>query len=111
MQKKLKQMEERNSLISKALEEKIDRHFIGVSKEILYVYEQARTMAKYRDANVLITGESGTGKENIAPHHSLFIQGTNTCFMQLTAALLLKPYLSEFFGHKKGSFTGAVSDK
>ncbi len=66
MQRRLKLMEERNSLISKSLEEKIDRQFIGVSPKILEVLEQAIAAANYPDANVLITGESGTGKENIA---------------------------------------------
>ena len=66
MNRKLKQMEERNSLISKTLEEKIDRQFIGLSPQIQEVFEQAITAAKYPEANVLITGESGTGKENIA---------------------------------------------
>ena len=66
LQRKLKQMEETNSLISKALEEKIERQFIGVSPQILEVFEQAVLAANYPDTNVLITGESGTGKENIA---------------------------------------------
>ena len=66
LQQKLRRMEERNSLISKTLEEKIDRQFIGVSPQIREVYEQAMTAADYPEANVLITGESGTGKENIA---------------------------------------------
>lgn len=112
MQRKLKQMEERNSLISKALEEKIDRHFIGVSKEILHVYEQARTMAKYRDANVLITGESGTGKENIARIIHYSSTRNEHLFYAVNSSAITETLLeSEFFGHKKGSFTGAVSDK
>ena len=45
LQRKLKQMEEKNSLISKNLECKIDRDFIGVSSQILDVLEQAITAA------------------------------------------------------------------
>jgi len=112
LHRKLKHMEEKNSLISKSLEDKIDRQFIGVSPEILKVYEQAVTAAEYADANVLITGESGTGKENIARiiHHSSARKDNLFCAVNsstITESLLE----SEFFGHKKGSFTGAISDK
>jgi DNA-binding NtrC family response regulator len=112
LQRKLKQMEEKNSLISKNLEEKIDRQFIGVSPLILEVLEQAEAAAKYPDANVLITGESGTGKENIARiiHYSSSRKDHPFCAVNSSAITdtLLE---SEFFGHKKGSFTGAVTDK
>ncbi|NQU87800.1 MAG: response regulator, partial [Mariniphaga sp.] len=47
LHRKIIQMEEKNSLISKSLEEKIDRQFIGVSPQILEVLEQAITAANY----------------------------------------------------------------
>jgi len=112
MQRKLKHMEERNSLISKNLEEKIDRQFIGVSPQILEVLEQAVTAANYPDANVLITGESGTGKENIA--RIIHYSGTRKdhIFCAVNSSAITETLLeSEFFGHKKGSFTGAFIDK
>jgi DNA-binding NtrC family response regulator len=112
LQRRLKQMEEKNSLISKNLEEKIDRQFIGVSPQILEVFEQAITAAKYPESNVLITGESGTGKENIARiiHYSSIRKDNIFCAVNSSAITdtLLE---SEFFGHKKGSFTGAITDK
>jgi DNA-binding NtrC family response regulator len=112
LQRKLKQMEETNSLISKALEDKIERQFIGVSPQILEVFEQAVVAANYPDTNVLITGESGTGKENIARiiHYSSNRKEHLLCAVNsnaITESLLE----SEFFGHKKGSFTGAINDK
>ena len=112
LQQKITQMEEKNSLISKTLEEKIDRQFIGVSPQILEVFEQAITAANYHVANVLITGESGTGKENIARiiHYSSVRKDHVFCAVNsssITESLLE----SEFFGHKKGSFTGAIIDK
>ena len=112
MQRKLKQMEEKNSLISKSLEEKIDRQFIGVSPQILEVFEQAVTAANYPDANVLITGESGTGKENIARiiHYSSERKDHILCAVN-SSAISESLLESEFFGHKKGSFTGAINDK
>ncbi|HKI88622.1 MAG TPA: sigma-54 dependent transcriptional regulator [Draconibacterium sp.] len=112
LQRKLIQMEEKNSLISKALEEKIDRQFIGVSPKILEVLEQAITAANYPDANVLITGESGTGKENIARiiHYSSVKKDHIFCAVN-SSAITESLLESEFFGHKKGSFTGAIIDK
>lgn len=112
MQRRLKQMEEKNSLISKTLEEKIDRQFIGVSPQILEVFEQAITAANYPEANVLITGESGTGKENIARiiHYSSIRKDHIFCAVN-SSAITESLLESEFFGHKKGSFTGAITDK
>jgi len=112
LQRKLKLVEERNSLISKTLEEKIDRHFIGVSQKIRDVFESAITAANYPDANVLITGESGTGKENIARiiHYSSIRKDHIFCAVN-SSAITDSLLESEFFGHKKGSFTGAVIDK
>ncbi|MFZ4549325.1 MAG: sigma-54-dependent transcriptional regulator [Bacteroidales bacterium] len=112
MQRKLKQLEERNSLISKTLEQKIERQFIGVSSKILKVFEQALTAANYPEANVLITGESGTGKENIARiiHYSSLRKDHLFCAVN-SSAITESLLESEFFGHKKGSFTGAITDK
>ncbi len=112
MQRKLKQMEEKNSLISKTLEEKIERQFIGVSPQILKVFQEAKTAAQYPDANVLITGESGTGKENIARIIHYSSQRRDNMFCAVNSSAITETLLeSEFFGHKKGSFTGAITDK
>jgi len=112
MQRKLKHMEEKNSLISKTLEKKIDRQFIGVSPQILEVFEQAITAANYPEANVLITGESGTGKENIARIIHYSSTRKDHIFSAVNSSAITETLLeSEFFGHKKGSFTGAIADK
>ena len=112
LQQKLRMMEERNSLISKTLEDKIDREFIGVSPQIREVYEQAMTAADYPEANVLITGESGTGKENIARIIHYSSPRKDHLFCPVNSSAITESLLeSEFFGHKKGSFTGAISDK
>jgi DNA-binding NtrC family response regulator len=112
LNRELKVMEERNSLISKSLEEKIERNFIGTSKKIQDVLEMAMTASKFPDTNVLITGESGTGKENIARiiHHSS--DRKDHLFCPVNSSAITESLLeSEFFGHKKGSFTGAIGDK
>ena len=112
MHQKLKLMEEKNSLISKNLEEKIDRQFIGISPAIQDVLDQALTAANYPDANVLITGESGTGKENIARIIHYSSQRKDNIFCAVNSSAITDSLIeSEFFGHKKGSFTGAIIDK
>jgi DNA-binding NtrC family response regulator len=112
LQRSLAIAEEKYSLISKTLENRINRKFIGISSQIQAVYEQANLAAKHPDTNVLITGESGTGKENIARiiHYSSKRRDRLFCAVNsnsITDSLLE----SEFFGHKKGSFTGAFTDK
>jgi transcriptional regulator with PAS, ATPase and Fis domain len=105
-------MEERNSLISKSLEDKIERNFIGESKKIQEVLDLAMTAAKFPETNVLITGESGTGKENIARIIHYSSDRKDNIFMGVNSSAITESLLeSEFFGHKKGSFTGAIADK
>jgi DNA-binding NtrC family response regulator len=112
LNRKLKIMEEKNSLISKSLEEKIERNFIGESMKIQKVLELAMTASKFPDTNVLITGESGTGKENIARIIHFASDRNDHLFCPVNSSAITESLLeSEFFGHKKGSFTGAVTDK
>ena len=64
------------------------------------------------DVTVLITGESGTGKEVIADLiHSLSLRAKNRIIKVNCAALPRELIESELFGSKKGSFTGATSDR
>ena len=65
------------------------------------------------DISILITGESGTGKELIARAvHFNNQERKNNPFLSINCASLPETLLeSELFGHKKGSFTGALSDK
>ena len=51
LQKRVKQMEDRNSLISGELEKRIERNFIGESPQIKQVLEQASTAAQYKTTN------------------------------------------------------------
>ena len=112
LNRKVKYLEEQHSLISKSLESKIDRTFIGKSPQILDVFDKAVTAADYPDANVLITGESGTGKENIARIIHYSSTRKDHVFFAVNSSAITDSLLeSEFFGHKKGSFTGAINDK
>ncbi|HSO60855.1 MAG TPA: sigma 54-interacting transcriptional regulator, partial [Desulfobacterales bacterium] len=63
-------------------------------------------------ANVLILGESGTGKELIAREiHSQSSRKESPLIRVNCATIPKELYESEFFGHVKGAFTGAVSDR
>lgn len=112
LQREIRQLEEKYSLISKSLEQLIERHFIGVNPQIKEVLEMAITAAKHPNTNVLITGESGTGKENIARIIHFASARKDNIFCAVNSSAITDSLLeSEFFGHKKGSFTGAIADK
>jgi len=86
-------------------------NIIAESKSMKNVCEMIRRVAP-TDTTVLIYGPSGTGKELIAKAiHTHSIRKKNS-FLPVNCAALPEPLLeSEMFGHVKGSFTGASSDK
>ena len=64
------------------------------------------------DSGVLLTGESGTGKELLARRlHAQYARASGPFVKVNCAAVPLEMWESEFFGHRKGSFTGAQSDR
>jgi DNA-binding NtrC family response regulator len=106
------EMQDQHSLISSELERMIDRTFIGESRPIRQVLELASTAAKYPNTNVLITGESGTGNEIVARIIHYASEQRNQPFCAVNSSAVTDSLLeSEFFGHVKGSFTGAINDK
>lgn len=83
---------------------------IGTSNELQLVRSMIERVAR-SNAPVWITGESGTGKELIAQLiHSNSSRHKNA-FIPINCGAIPSALMeSELFGHKKGSFTGAVSD-
>jgi len=86
-------------------------NIIGDSPEMRNIFDQIERIAPTH-ANVLIVGESGTGKELVAQaihQNSRFAQNN---FVPITCnAIPESLFESELFGHTKGSFTGASSNK
>jgi formate hydrogenlyase transcriptional activator len=84
---------------------------VGSSKGLRYVLGQIETVAP-TDSTVLIYGETGTGKELVARAvHNLSPRKANA-FVKLNCAAIPTGLLeSELFGHEKGAFTGAISQR
>ncbi|MGA2003068.1 MAG: sigma 54-interacting transcriptional regulator [Terriglobales bacterium] len=84
---------------------------IGNSPLLKRVLDYAAIVAE-TDATVLITGETGTGKECVARAIHLMSSRKDRSFIKLNCAAIPTDLLeSELFGHEKGAFTGAVSQK
>ncbi|HUJ51626.1 MAG TPA: sigma 54-interacting transcriptional regulator [Bryobacteraceae bacterium] len=102
-------LQEENERLQSEL--KLDHDMVGASAKMR---DLARQMAKVAPSNstVLILGESGTGKELVARalhRNSLRAAGP---FVAINCAALTETLLeSELFGHEKGAFTGAITQK
>lgn len=84
---------------------------VGCSKAMKEVFKNIGRVAM-TNASVMITGESGTGKEMVAKAIHNAGKKTAQPFVAINCAALVETLLeSEMFGHKKGSFTGAVNDQ
>ncbi len=84
---------------------------IGKSKSMMEIFSTIRKISPF-DTTVMITGATGTGKELIA--RAIHFNGprkTNQLITINCGAMSPELLESELFGHKKGSFTGATSDK
>jgi len=106
----------RGELERRYLEEELQTEYrfeeiIGESLALKRVLKQVETVAR-EEATVLILGETGTGKELIARAiHELSPRRERT-FVKLNCSAIPAGLLeSELFGHEKGAFTGALSQK
>jgi len=103
--------QEKHYLENEVRGEQLGDEIVGNSPGLRRVLDYAAIVA-HTDATVLLTGETGTGKERIARaiHHMSARKDRN--FIKLNCAAIPTGLLeSELFGHEKGAFTGAVSQK
>ncbi|MFZ9810881.1 MAG: sigma-54 interaction domain-containing protein [Burkholderiaceae bacterium] len=84
---------------------------IGRSESILSLKRLIESVAQ-SDATVLVIGESGTGKELVARALHDHSQRAAKRFVPVNCGAIPKDLIeSELFGHRKGAFTGAISDR
>jgi Nif-specific regulatory protein len=89
----------------------IESNMVGESAPMRKIYQRISRIAP-SDATVLIRGESGTGKELAARAIHTNSERRANAFVAINCATLTEHLLeSELFGHEKGAFTGAVSQK
>jgi two-component system response regulator PilR (NtrC family) len=109
---KYKELELQNKALKASIEKEYRfTNIIGKSENMQYVFKLIKKVANTK-GNVLVTGKSGTGKELVARaiHHNS--SRANGPFIAINCGAVVDTLMeSEFFGHKKGSFTGAVKDK
>lgn len=88
-----------------------ERQMTGTSPAMVKLKEQILLVAP-SNASVLITGENGTGKELVARSIHFHSQRKEKPFVEINCAAIPEELIeSELFGHEKGAFTGAVSQK
>jgi len=102
---------ENSELRRRLAEQAADSEILGSAPGIRRVLETITAVAD-TDANVLIVGESGTGKELIADALHARSGRRDGPWVKINCAALPKDLIeSELFGHVKGAFTGALTDK
>ena len=101
-----------NKYLRKALNRDYDfSQMIGKSPEMQKVFDLIQKVSP-TDSTVLVSGRSGTGKELVARAIHFNSRRKDKPFIAVNAGAIPETLIeSELFGHRKGSFTGAVSDK
>jgi DNA-binding NtrC family response regulator len=100
------------SPVSKELQHLIGHQIISESSQMKEVLQFMKNVASANNTNVLITGESGTGKELIAKGIHYLSERKNNPFQSVNCSSIPEElFESEFFGHTKGAFTGAIIEK
>jgi DNA-binding NtrC family response regulator len=109
---KVKNLQRENTILRKKLTRQYSFHdIISKNAKMHEIFQLVQEIASLR-STVLIEGESGTGKELIA--RAIHYSGDRAArpFIGVSCAALAETLLeSELFGHEKGSFTGAASQK
>ena len=91
----------------------VENNLIGKSRVWIKTLRQVVEVAQFTDASILITGESGTGKELIARliHTLDKKRGKNNLVVLDCTTIVPELSGSEFFGHERGAFTGAIAQR
>ncbi|MFV9511308.1 sigma-54-dependent transcriptional regulator [Tepidibacillus sp. LV47] len=107
-----KQLFEENQRLKEVLQSEGSQfEIIGEHPKLKMLLEMTKRVAKSH-VPVLIEGESGTGKELIARAIHAWSDRANQPFIAINSGALMENLLeSELFGHAKGAFTGAISEK
>ncbi len=109
---KSKTLENENISLKRELTKEFSfQNLVGNSPAMHQVYDLVKRVSD-SPTNVLITGESGTGKEMVAKaiHYNGILK--EKPFISVNCGAIPESLMeSEMFGHKKGSFTGAIADK
>lgn len=109
---KSKTLENENISLKRELTKEFSfQNLVGNSAAMHQVYDLIKRVSD-SPTNVLITGESGTGKEMVAKaiHYNGLLK--DKPFISVNCGAIPESLMeSEMFGHKKGSFTGAIADK
>ncbi len=109
-ERKVKKLEQKNSLLTSEYN-KDDEFVIGKSGAMNSLVKISNKVAR-TDADILIQGENGTGKEVLAKHIHNNSNRSGEIFVKVDLGSLTETlFESELFGHKKGAFTDAKSDR
>lgn len=112
LNKKLKTVQKNVDELSEKILNNISSQLLGKSDAMKQLINLMNKVAKSDNTSVLILGESGTGKELVANGIHQLSKRNKNMFYSVNCSAIPEPlFESEFFGHKKGSFTGAIEDK
>ncbi|MBL7844301.1 MAG: sigma 54-interacting transcriptional regulator [Cyclobacteriaceae bacterium] len=109
---KIKQLIDQTEYLREELEDiKQNHQLIGESNPVKRLLQNVYMVA-HTDATVLINGETGTGKELVARHIHTTSNRKNKPMVTVNCGAIPASLIeSEFFGHAKGSFTGATAER
>lgn len=105
----MQRLQDENEILRNAVLQ--DHEMVGQSSAVAALREQIRLVAS-STASILISGENGTGKELVARAIHFQSNRSKNPFLEINCAAIPDELIeSELFGHEKGAFTGAISQK
>ncbi|NVN93914.1 MAG: sigma-54-dependent Fis family transcriptional regulator [Bacteroidetes bacterium] len=112
LNEKLTLIKNENLILKTEVNNELGQAIIGKSIDVISLKQQMEMVAETPDTSVLIIGESGTGKELVARGIHRLSNRKDQLFGAVNMSAIPESlFESEFFGHKKGSFTGAIIDR